>query len=115
MSQGNLGDLLRNVTRMRKDLDKVQEALKGRFVEARSGGDLVQVTLNGRQELVKISIDPKLFASGKDGSPDVSLVEDLIVAAVSQGMEKSRALMRQEMEKVTGDVGLGAMLPGLFG
>ncbi len=115
MSQGNLGDLLRNVTRMRKDLDKVQEGLKGRYVEARSGGDLVQVTLNGKQELVKISLDPKLFAASADGKPDVALVEDLIVAAVSQGMEKSRALMRTEMEKVTGDLGLGGMLPGLLG
>lgn len=115
MSQGNLSELLRNVTRMRKDLDKVQEGLKGRYVEAKSGGDLVTVTLNGRQDLVKISLDPKLVAPGADGKVDLALVEDLIVAAVGQGMEKSRALMRQEMEKVTGDLGLGGMLPGLFG
>ncbi len=115
MSQGNLGDLLRNVTRMRKDMDKVQEGLKSRYVEARSGGDLVEVTLNGRQELVKLSLNPKLFNSGLDGKPDGALIEDLIVAAVAQGMEKSRALMRQEMEKVTGDLGMGGMIPGLFG
>ncbi|MBI4601932.1 MAG: YbaB/EbfC family nucleoid-associated protein, partial [Planctomycetes bacterium] len=46
---------------------------------------------------------------------DKALVEDLIVAAVSQGLEKSRALMRQEMEKVTGDQGLAGLLPGLLG
>ncbi len=115
MSQGNLGDLLKNVSRMRKDLDKVQESLKGRYVEAKSGGDLVQVTLNWRQDLVKISLDPKLFKAGEDGKLDVALIEDLIVAALSQGMEKSRTLMRQEMEKVTGDLGVAGMLPGLLG
>lgn len=115
MSQGNLGDLLRNVTKMRKDIDKVQESLKGRFVEARAGGDRVQVTLNGRQELMKIQIDPGLLAPGSDGKPDVALLEDLIVAALSQGMEKSKTLMRTEMEKVTGDLGLGGMFPGMFG
>jgi len=115
MSQGNLGDLLRNVTKMRKDLDKVQEGLKSRYVEAKAGGDRVQVTFNGRQELMKIQIDPGLLAPGPDGKTDVALLEDLIVAAISQGMEKSRSLMRTEMEKVTGDLGLAGMLPGLLG
>jgi len=115
MTQANLGDLLKNVTRMRKDMDKVQESLKTRYVEARSGGDMVEVTLNGRQELVKIKLNPKLFASGESGKPDAALIEDLIVAAIGLGTEKSKALMRQEMEKVTGDQGLGGMFPGLFG
>jgi DNA-binding YbaB/EbfC family protein len=115
MSQGNLSDMLRNVTRLRKDLDKVQEGLKAQYVEAHAGGDLVDVTLNGRQELVKLHLNPKLFEGAKDGKLDLGLVEDLILAAVSQGMEKSKALMRQEMEKVSGGMGIGGMFPGLFG
>jgi len=115
MNPNNMGDLLRQVTRMRKDMDRVQEELKNRYVEARAGGELVDVTFNGRQDLVKISLDPSLFKPGADGRVDSSLVEDLILAAVAQGMEKSKKLMKEEMEKVTGDLGLGGVLPGLLG
>ena len=112
MNPNNMGDLLRQVTRMRKDMDRVQEGLKTRFVEAKAGGDLVEVTLNGQQDLIKVSISPKIFESGGEGKVDVELLEDLIVAAVSQGIEKSKALMKEEMERVTG--GLGGLLPGMF-
>ena len=115
MNPNNFGELLRQVTRMRKDMDKVQEGLKSRYVEGRSGGDLVDVTVNGRQELVKLRLSDKLLEPGTDGKIDKALVEDLITAAMSQALEKSRTLMRQEMEKVTGDLGLGALLPGLLG
>jgi DNA-binding YbaB/EbfC family protein len=110
MNPNNLGDMVRQVARMRKDMEAAQEDLKSRYVEAEAGGGLIDVTVNGRQDLVKITIDPK--ALGKGTPDDVSLLEDLIIAAVSQGMEKSRALMKEEMEKVTG--GLGGLLPGMF-
>ena len=111
MNPSNLGDLLKHATRMRKEIDKVQEDLKNRFVEAHAGGDLVHVTLNGQQELVKVSIDPKVFGDG-GSKVDLEMLEDLLLAAVSQGIEKSKALMKEELAKVTG--GLGGMLPGLF-
>ena len=110
LNPNNLGDMVRQAARMRKDMEAAQEDLKNRFVSADSGGGLFEVTLNGRQDLVKITIDPK--AVGKGAPDDVSLLEDMILAAVSQGMEKSRALMKEELDRVTG--GLGGMLPGLF-
>lgn len=111
MAAGNMGDLLRHAGRMRKDLEKIQEELKNRYVEATAGGDLVSVTLNGQQEVVKISFDPKVFGDARD-KVDVDLLEDLVVAAVNQGIEKSKALMKGEMEGVTG--GLSGLLPGLL-
>ena len=114
MSQSNFGDLMRQVTRMRKDMEKTQEELKNRFVDAQAGGGLVEVTLNCQQELVKLSIAPKLFEPGPDGKVDPAMVEDLVIAAMAQGLEKSKALMREELEKVTGGLGLGNLLPGLF-
>jgi len=97
---------------MRKDMDKVQDELKNRYVEGRAGGDLVHVTVNGQQELVKVTISPKILGSGDGAKMDLELLEDLIVAAVSQGIEKSKALMKEELGKVSG--GLGGMIPGLF-
>jgi DNA-binding YbaB/EbfC family protein len=96
---------------MRKDMEKIQEELKERYVQAAAGGDLVEVMVNGQQEVVKVTIDPKFFGEA-GGKVDVELLEDLIVAAVSQGIEKSKTLMKEELEKVTG--GLGGMLPGLI-
>lgn len=111
MSPGNMGDLVRQAGRMRKDMERVQEQLKERYVQASAGGDLVEVTLNGQQEVVKVSIDPKLFGDVAS-KVDVEMLEDLVLAAISQGIEKSKSLMKKEMEQVTG--GLGGMLPGLL-
>ena len=108
----DMNDLMRQMGRMRKDMDAVSEELKERYVEAESGSGLIEVVLNGQQDLVKLTIDPKVVQPGSDGKVDIELLEDLIVAAVSQGIEQSKALMREEMNKVTG--GLGGAMPGLF-
>jgi DNA-binding YbaB/EbfC family protein len=99
---------------MQKNMERAQEDLKNRYVDASAGGGLVEATFNGQQEIVKVRIDPKAVAAGEDGRVDVGLLEDLVTAAVSQGLEKSRALMKEEMRKATGGLGLENMLPGLF-
>ena len=109
---GNMNDMLRQAGRMRKDMEKVGEELKERYVEAEAGGNLVEVVFNGQQELVKISLDPKLVEPDTDGKVDLEMLEDLIIAAVSKGIEESKALMKAEMDKATG--GLSSSLPGLF-
>lgn len=112
MNPRDMGDLLKQVTRMRKDMDKVRDELKERYVEASVAGGLIEVTFNGQQELVKLSIDPKAVELDEDGQPDLEMLEDLIVAAVNQGAEKSRDLMNSEMDDATG--GLASGFPGMF-
>ncbi len=109
---GNMNDLLRQAGRMRKDMEKVSEALRERYIEADAGGELVKVVFNGQQELVKISIDRQLVEPDGDGNVDIEMLEDLIVAAVCNGLDKSKAMMKTEMDKATG--GLSSSLPGLF-
>jgi hypothetical protein len=111
MNPAKMGDVLRQATRLRKDMEKVQADLKNRYIQGAAGGDLVEVTVNGQQEVVKIAINPKVFGEAASRI-DVALLEDLIVAAVSQGLEKSKALMKQEMEKASG--GLAGLVPGLL-
>ena len=106
------GDFLRHLQRVRKDMEQTGEDLKNRYVEAQAGGKKVEVVFNGRQEPVKLSIDPELLKPGADGKADVALLEDLILAAVAQGIEKSKALMKEELDRVSG--GLGGALPGFF-
>ena len=58
----NVGDLLKNIGKIRKDMEKVQADLKNRVVEAAAGGGLVKVLMNGQQEILKVTIDPKALA-----------------------------------------------------
>ena len=112
MSQQNPGDLLKQVSRMRKDMDRVHEELRERYVEASVAGERVEVTFNGQQEMIKISLSPSLLEPDSDGDIDVDMLEDLIVAAVNAGLDKSKELMNEEMNDITG--GLAGGFPGLF-
>lgn len=103
----NVNKLMKQAQEMQKQVAKIQEELKDRVVEASSGGGMVTVHINGQQELVDIKIDPEVVKAD-----DVSMLEDLITAAVTQGIQKSSEMAREEMAKVTG--GLGMNIPGLF-
>lgn len=102
----NFGKLMKQAQNMQKQMAKVQEDLKERIVEASSGGGMVTVHFNGQQELVGIKIDPEVI--NKD---DVGMLEDLITAALNEGLTKSKELAKEEMAKLTGGMGLP---PGLF-
>ncbi|MEK7449434.1 MAG: YbaB/EbfC family nucleoid-associated protein [Planctomycetota bacterium] len=102
----DVGKMMKQAQGMQKEMLKVQEELKERVVEASAGGGMVTVHINGQQELLSVKIDPEVFKSG-----DVSMLEDLMVAAVLEGMKKSKDLAQLEMNKITG--GLGANFPGL--
>lgn len=102
---GGMGDIVRRAQEAQKNLAKIQEDLKGRVVDASSGGGAVTVFVNGQQELVKITIKPEVV-----DPKDVGMLEDLVTAAVKQAMEKSKKLMQDEMGKAMG----GLKVPGLW-
>jgi len=83
----------------------MQLELENKKVEASSGGGMVRAVVNGKQELIKLSIDPEVI-SGKDEE----MLEELVCAAVNKALEKSREIMGEEMAKITG----GINLPGFF-
>ncbi len=103
MKISNVGDLLKNVGKLRKEMEKVQADLKNRVIETASGGGLVKVLVNGQQEVLKVTIDPKAIAPETGG---IEMLEDLLVAAISQALEKSKTLKSEEMNKATGGLGL---------
>jgi DNA-binding YbaB/EbfC family protein len=105
--QPRVGDLLKQAQQMRKAVDRVQEELAQRFIEASSGGDRVTVTFNGQQKLVKLSIHPDSLAPDASGAVDRELLEDLIIAAVNQGLEESKKLMNDEINEATGGLANG--------
>lgn len=112
MNQKGMGDLLKQVSRMKKDMERVNDDLKNRYIEEQSGGGLVTVTVNGQQEIVKIAIDRGVLQSGDDGQVDMEMFEDLLIAAINQAVGKSKDMMNEEMDNATG--GLSGGFPGLF-
>jgi nucleoid-associated protein EbfC len=104
---GNLGELMTKARQMQDQMKQMQEELGKKQVTADAGGGMVQATVNGRLELVKLHID-----KSKVDVNDTELLEDLIVAAVHGAQGRAADMMKTEMQKMTGDLGLP---PGLLG
>jgi len=103
--RGGMSELMRQASRLQRKIEKRKEELKAETIEASAGNDQVKVTVNGGKELVAVIIDPELLKS-----EDLSMVQDLVVAAVNAGLKKSGEMVDAELEKVTG----GLKVPGLF-
>ncbi len=105
---GNLGNMMKQMQKqasgMQKKMEEVQASLKERVIEASSGGGMVTVHVNGRQEILSIKIDKEVV-----DPDDVQMLEDLILAAVSQALKNSQEMYQEEMGKLTG----GMNIPGL--
>ena len=97
----NFQELMKQVQKIQEQAKKIQEELGRRTVTASSGGGMVTVTVTGRQELQSIKIDPICV-----DSRDIPMLEDLILAAVNQGIQKSRELMAEELKGLTGGLPL---------
>jgi DNA-binding YbaB/EbfC family protein len=94
-------EMIKQVQKMQEQAKKIQEGLALKTVTASSGGGMVNVTVNGRQEVMQIRIDPVCVDSN-----DIPMLEDLVLAAVNQGLRKSRELMAEEMKQLTGGLPL---------
>ena len=104
MSKGNLGQMLKQVQQMQAKMQEVQSELEKAEVEATSGGGMVKVVTNGKNEIVSITIDPEVV--NKD---DIEMLQDLIVAAVNQSREKVQEMQNEKMSTLTG----GLNIPGM--
>ena len=98
--------LMKKAQDMQRKMAKAQEDLKERVVEGNSGGGLVVAHANGARQIVGIKLDAKAV-----DPTDLSMLEDLVIAAVNQAMEKAQKMYETEMQKITGPM----QIPGLFG
>jgi len=104
MSKGMAG-MLKQAQKMQEQMSKLQAEAATKTVEATSGGGMVTAVVNGKQQLVSIKIEKDVV----DPS-DIEMLQDLIEAAVNEGLRKSQELLASEMGKLTG----GMNIPGLF-
>jgi nucleoid-associated protein EbfC len=102
---GGMGDLLKQAQEMQGRIAKIQEELGQKTVEGSAGGGMVRVIVNGQFNLTTVKIEPSVI-----NAEEKEMLEDLILAAVNDGMRKARDMVSTEMSKVTG----GFKIPGLM-
>jgi DNA-binding YbaB/EbfC family protein len=95
--------MLQQVQKMQNRMAKVQAELEKEEIEASAGGGAVKVVVTGQQKVVSVTVDPEVAA-------DVEMLQDLVVAAMNEALERSRELAANRMQEVTAGLGLP---PGL--
>ena len=98
------GNMMKEAQKLQAQMERMQEEIGKKIVEATAGGGMVTVQANGKQEIIAIKIDPEVIV--KD---DAQMLEDLVLAACNEALRKSRELVQQELGKLTG----GLKIPGL--
>jgi len=101
----DFGKLLKQAQQVQAKMAEMQEALGEKKIEVSSGGGMVTVIMNGRQELLSVKIDPEVV-----DPTDVEMLEDLVLAAINEAKAKVEELVKSEMSAITG----GMPFPGLF-
>jgi DNA-binding YbaB/EbfC family protein len=89
---GNMNNLLKQAQKLQADMEKTQEELGNKILEASSGGGAVKVTATGKKELKSVTIDPDVL-------DDVDMLQDLVLTAVNEALRKADELTANEMKK----------------
>ena len=105
MGGANMQQLARQAHKLQQQMTKMQEELDAREFEATSGGGMVTAKVNGKRELLAISIKPEAV-----DPDDVEMLEDMVMAAVNEALRTAAETVEREMGKLTG----GMNMPGLF-
>jgi DNA-binding YbaB/EbfC family protein len=99
-----MGKIMKQAQKMQERMLRMQEELAAKTVEATAGGGMITAVVNGKYELVSLKIEREVV-----DPEDIEMLQDLIVAAVNEGVRKSQEMAQEEMAKVTG----GLNIPGL--
>lgn len=102
---GNMGNMMKQVQKMQKQMADLQNELNEREVEASAGGGAITVKVNGKKEILAITIDKDVV-----DPDDVEMLQDLIIAATNEALRSAEEMVTREMQKITG----GMNIPGLF-
>ena len=100
-----LGKMMKQAQQLQSKMFKLQEELAEKTVETSSGGGMVKVVANGKQQLVSIQIEQEVV-----DPDDVEMLQDLVLAAVNDALTKAQEMVSEEMSKLTG----GMNIPGLM-
>ena len=105
-SPAGMADMIR---KMQEDMAAKQAELEAAEYEISAGGGVVTVRINGKKEILSLNIEPDIV-----DPDDIETMSDIIVAAVNEAIRRVEETSAAEMEKITGQMGLPAGIPGLF-
>lgn len=97
--------LMKQAQQMQRKMEEIKKELAKKEIKVSSGGGMIEISINGQQEINEIKIEPDVIDINEK-----EMLEDLILAAVNEALRQSKELAAQEMGKLTG----GASIPGLF-
>ena len=100
-----LGNILKQAQEMHAKISQLQEEMANKTVEASAGGGMVNIVMNGKQQVLSIRIDPEVV-----NREDIDMLQDLMAAAVNEAIRKSQEMMSEEMKKITGGLSIPGML-----
>ena len=105
----SMNEMLRQAQKMQQDMQTKQAELEEREYDIQAGGGVVKVKINGKREILNIDIDPEIV-----DPDDIETLSDILVAAVNEAIKKVNSTTDEEMGKITGGMGMGMGLPGMF-
>ena len=100
----NMQNMMRQAQQMQQNIAKMQAELEEREVETSAGGGVVKVVVTGKKVLKSIEIAPEAV-----DPDDVEMLQDLVLAAVNEALEKAEEMVQTDMAKVTGGMNLGGL------
>jgi len=100
----NFGNIMKQAKKMQEQMGKLQQELEMKTVEAQAGGGMVKVVVNGKFEVISLKIEKEVV-----NPEDVEMLQDLLAAAINEGIRKAQELTAQEMAKITGGLGIPGM------
>ena len=104
MGGGMNMNMIKQAQKMQQDMLKMQEEMESREYDATAGGGMVKAVVNGKHELLSLTIDPEAV-----DPEDVEMLQDMVLAAVNEAMRKAEAEAAQNMSKLTGGLNLGGL------
>lgn len=100
MLKGGMGNMMKQAQQMQEKMQRVQEEIAKSEVLGEAGAGMVKVAMNGRHDVISVSIDPSVMEEDKE------LLEDLLAAAVNDAVRKVEESSRKQMEEVTAGLNL---------
>ena len=97
----NFGNIMKQAKKMQERMGQLQQELEMKTVEAQAGGGMVKVVVNGKFEVISLKIEKDVV-----NPEDIEMLQDLVAAAVNEGIRKAQEMASEEMAKITGGMGI---------
>ncbi|HIG51762.1 MAG TPA: YbaB/EbfC family nucleoid-associated protein [Candidatus Marinimicrobia bacterium] len=107
LPKGGINKMIKKAQEMQSQMEKAQAELNSIEIEGQAGGGMVSVTVNGHKELVALNIDPEILTEDKE------MIEDMILAAVNQGLQNAGKVAEEKMNSITGGIMGKIKFPGM--